>query len=325
MVFYNIKLCNMGIHNESEVKEKGVRPGDKVRIIRAGDVIPEVAELARKKKKRGKPFKMPDNCPACVTVVVQEGAYTICLAGLSCRAQLIGRIEHFVSQSAINIDELGWKTIEQLVKKDMVKELPDLYKLNPEKLEELDGFAKKSAKKLYESIQSSKKTELHRFLYALGIRHVGEHIARLLADEFGELNKIENAGYKRLVKINEIGLEIAESISHFFSTNENLRMLENLMKSGIKIHQQKDGEKQLLKGKTILLTGELELYTREEAKQQIESLGGRATSSVSSNTDYVVVGDDPGSKLDDAKDEGIKIIEENQFRELLKTENLKND
>ena len=319
-----VTVSRATLHNENEVKEKDVRPGDKVRIIRAGDVIPEVAELAEKKKKREKPFKMPDKCPVCETEVVQEGAYTICPAGLSCRAQLIGRIEHFASQSAMNIDELGRKTIEQLVEKELVKELPDLYKLPSEKLEELDGYAEKSAQKLYDSIQNSKKPELHRFLYALGIRHVGEHIARLLAGELGTLGKIKNAGYNALVKIDEIGPEIAESISHFFSTEENRKMLEKMQKSGIEIQEKKSGSKLLLKDKTIVLTGELESYTREEAKEKIESLGGRATSSVSSNTDYLVEGKEPGSKLDDAKKEGTKIIEEEQFKKLIKTGRLEN-
>ena len=319
-----VTVSRATLHNENEVKEKDVRPGDKVRIIRAGDVIPEVAELAEKKKKREKPFKMPDKCPVCETEVVQEGAYTICPAGLSCRAQLIGRIEHFASQSAMNIDELGRKTIEQLVEKELVKELPDLYKLSSEKLEELDGYAEKSAQKLYDSIQNSKKPELHRFLYALGIRHVGEHIARLLAGELGTLGKIKNAGYNALVKIDEIGPEIAESISHFFSTEENRKMLEKMQKSGIEIQEKKSGSKLLLKDKTIVLTGELESYTREEAKEKIESLGGRATSSVSSNTDYLVEGKEPGSKLDDAKKEGTKIIEEEQFKKLIKTGRLEN-
>jgi len=320
-----VTVSRATLHNENEVKEKDVRPGDKVRIIRAGDVIPEVAELAEKKKKREKPFKMPDKCPVCSTEVVQEGAYTICPAGLSCRAQLIGRLEHFASQSAMNMDKLGQKTIEQLVQKEMVKELPDLYKLKTEDLEKLDGYAEKSAKKLYGSIQDSKTCELHRFLYALGIRHVGEHIARLLAGEFKTLSKIKNADYDKLVSIREIGPEIAESISHFFSTEENRKTLEKLQKSGIEIREKKSGDKQLLKGKTIVLTGELESYSREEAKEKIESLGGRATSSVSSNTDYLVLGEGPGSKLDDAKEEGTKIIEEEQFKELLKTGKLKDN
>jgi DNA ligase (NAD+) len=320
-----VTVSRATLHNENEVKEKDVRPGDKVRIIRAGDVIPEVAELEEKKKNRKKPFKMPDKCPVCKTELVREGAYTICPAGLSCRAQLIGSVEHFASQSAMNIDKLGRKTIEQLVQNEMVQKLPDLYKLKTGTLKELDGYAEKSAQKLYESIQDSKKPELHRFLYALGIRHVGEHIARLLAGEFGSLDKIKNAGFDKLVAIGEIGPEIAESISHFFSTEENRKMLEKLQQAGIEIQEKKSGDKRILKGKTIVLTGELESYTREEAKEKIESLGGRATSSISSNTDYLVVGEGPGSKLDDAKNEGTKIIEEEQFKELLKNGKLKNN
>jgi len=312
-----VTVSRATLHNESEVQKKDVRPGDTVRIMRAGDVIPEVAELVEKKKKREKPFKMPQKCPVCGTEVVQEGAYTLCPAGLTCRAQLIGRVEHFASQNAMNIDKLGRKTIEQLVKKEMIKALPDLYKLEAETLEELEGFAKKSAKQLYDSIQDSKEVSLNRFLYALGIRHVGEHIARLLANEFQSFKKIKKANYEQLANIDEIGPEIAESITNFFQTKENKKMLDELESLNVKAKTSAKKSANLLQGKTIVLTGELESFTRDEAKEKIESLGGRATSSVSGNTDFVVVGKNPGSKLDNAKKENVKQIGEKEFKTLL--------
>lgn len=312
-----VTVSRATLHNESEVQKKDVRPGDTVRIMRAGDVIPEIAELVEKKKKREKPFKMPKKCPVCGTKVVQEGAYTICPAGLTCRAQLIGRLEHFASQNAMNIDKLGRKTIEQLVEKEMIKTLPDLYKLETDKLEKLEGFAKKSAKQLYDSIQNSKEVDLNRFLYALGIRHVGEHIARLLANEFQSFKKIKKANYEQLAEIKEVGPEIAESITNFFQNDENKKMLDELESLNVKAKSSGNKTKNLLEGKTIVLTGELESFTRNQAKEKIESLGGRATSSVSGNTDFVVVGKNPGSKLDNAKKENVKQIGEKEFKKLL--------
>ncbi len=314
-----VTVSRATLHNQGEVNKKDVRPGDKVKVIRAGDVIPEIAGLAEKNNKREKPFAMPEKCPVCGTTVVEEGAYMLCPAGLACHAQLVGRIGHFASKRAVNIDLLGPKTVEQLVEKGFVEKLPDLYRLKPEQLQELDGFAKKSAEKLYESIQKTKHPELHRFLYALGIRHVGEHVARLLANKFKTLGKIADAEYDDLIAINEIGPEIAESIAHFFKTGENLKMLNDLKKEGFRI---KDGEfenEEILKGKTLVITGELESFTRDEAREKIESLGGHAAASVSGNTDYLVLGKNPGSKFEKAKKEKVKIIKEKQFRKLLKT------
>ncbi len=312
-----VTVSRATLHNEGEVKEKDVRPGDKVRIMRAGDVIPEVAGVVEKKKKRGSPFRMPRKCPVCKTEVVREGAYVICPAGLSCRAQLIGRIQHFASQNAMDIDKLGGKITGQLINSGLVEKLPDLYRLNPGQLEKLEGFAQKSARQLVEEIGHSKEVELHRFLYALGIRHVGEHISRQLSSEFDSLDELRNAGCDELSAIPEIGPEIAESISHFFSTPENLEMIDELKKLGLNVKAPEKGKKERLKGTTIVITGELESFTRDEAKEKIESLGGRATSSVSSQTNYLVKGEGPGSKLDEAKKENVEIIDEGQFKKLL--------
>lgn len=260
---------------------------------------------------------MPKKCPVCNTKVVREGAYVICPAGLSCKAQLKGRLVHYASREAMDIDTLGEKNSMQLIDKNLVKTIPDLYKLKPDDLGELEGFAKKSAMKLHDAIQNAKKPELYRFLYALGIRHVGGHMARVLAQKFRSLDNLKHISYKDLMEIHEIGPEIAESVAHFFQNNENIKMLNELENLGVKPKQVSAKQAEKLKDKTIVLTGELEDFTRNEAKARIESLGGRATSSVSENTDYVVVGDDPGSKLDEAKKRKVKTIDEQQFHKLL--------
>jgi DNA ligase (NAD+) len=217
----------------------------------------------------------------------------------------------------MNIDNLGEKVIAQLVDKQLIKNIPDLYVLKPSDIEKLDGFAKKSSEKLYEAIQNSKKPDLHQFIYALGIRHVGRHVARVLAKHYGSLEKLSRASKEDLDNINEIGPEIAESVAHFFDNDDNTDMIGKLKKAGLKIKEQKSSQSDKLKGKTFVITGELDAFTRDEAKEKIESLGGRATSSVSDNTDYLVVGEGPGSKLEEAKKRKVKRIDEKEFKKLI--------
>jgi DNA ligase (NAD+) len=313
-----VTVSRATLHNEKEVEKKDVRPGDTVRIFRAGDVIPEVAERVKEpRKKRGKKFRMPSHCPSCGSDVVREGAYVLCPAGLSCPAQRTGRIIHYASRGAMDIETLGEKNIKQLVEKGLVKELPDLYKLSPEQLRSLEGFAEKSAKKLYNAIHGASQPPLERFLYALGIRHVGEHIAGILALHFGSLERLADAGRDELEAVEEIGPEIAESVQNFFQDKENRRILDELKRAGVKPKSAKRQKSEALKGLTFVFTGELESYTREQAEKEVESLGGRATSSVSGNTDYLVLGKGPGSKLDEAKKNDVKILDEKAFMKLL--------
>ena len=315
-----VTVSRATLHNESEVKKKDVRPGDKVRIQRAGDVIPEVVERIKEPgKKRSGLFSMPKKCPVCGADVYKEGAYYFCSATLSCRAQLVGKVIHYASREALNIEGLGEETVKQMVNREMVREIADLYRLSVKQLETLEGFASKSAKKLHNSIQKSKTVRFDKFLYALGIRHIGEHIAQVLAREFESIDAIENADLEDLRKIPEVGPEIANSIVNFFEQNENRQALQHLFDAGIKIEKmpKKKRSKLSLRGKTFVFTGELENYTRSEAKEEIEKLGARATSSVSSNTDYVVVGEDPGSKLNEAEARKITIINENEFEKIL--------
>ncbi|NIV75617.1 MAG: NAD-dependent DNA ligase LigA [Gammaproteobacteria bacterium] len=314
-----VTVSRATLHNADEVRRKDVRPGDRVRIVRAGDVIPEVLErVPQPGVKRARPFSMPRRCPVCGAQVEREGAYCFCPAGLSCQAQLVGRILHYASRDAMNIDHLGEKTAQQLVARDMVHDIADLYDLSIDDLELLDGFARKSATQLHAAVQDARRVRLDRFLYALGIRHVGRRIARLLATELGSLLAVRGASAERLERIPEIGTEIARSVAGFFDEKQNRRVLERLRRAGVRVADMPSRRKrQPLAGKTFVLTGSLETYTRAEAKERIEALGGRATSSVSGETDYVVVGAEPGSKRDEARHRGVRTIEEGEFLELL--------
>ena len=313
-----VTVSRASLHNEQEVKKKDIRKGDKVRVIRAGDVIPEVAErLSMKGQKREEPFQMPGKCPSCGTELVREGAYTLCPAGLSCDAQMKESIIHFASKEGMDIMNLGEKIIEQLLEKGMVSTIPDLYRLNKNDLEKLEGFADKAAGRLYESLQESKSVSLEKFIYALGIRHTGKRIAGILADEYRSVEALKKAGYDELAEINEIGTEIAESVSHFFASKANVKMIDELTDLGVEIQKGKKKISGRLKDKVFVLTGELENYTRQEAKEKIESLGGRATSAVSDQTDYLVVGKDPGTKKEEADKHDVQMLNEKEFMDLL--------
>ncbi len=313
-----VTVSRATLHNEDEVKRKDVRPGDKVRIARAGDVIPEVVErVGHQGKKRAKKFSMPDKCPSCGTRVFREGAYYFCPAGLSCRPQLKAGLIHYASREVMNIDGLGEKTVKQLMDKEMVNDFADLYKLNVDDLLQLEGFAQKSARQLYNAIQNSKNPDLDRFIYALGIRHVGEHVARVLAREYGSLENLKKTDREELQKIDEIGPEIAVSIEKFFKDKKNREILDRLKDAGVKVKNMPKQKKQPLKGKTFVFTGELENYTRSEAEETVERLGARAASSISGNTDYLVKGRNPGSKLEQARENDVEILDEEGFEGLI--------
>lgn len=219
-----VTVSRATLHNEDEVHRKDVRPGDKVRVARAGDVIPEVVERIKERgKKRGKTFSMPKRCPVCDSEIVEEGAYHFCPASLSCPAQIRGGIAHFASQSGMDIEGLGEKTIRKLHEKGLVKNVADLYRLSPDDLLDLEGFAEKSAKKLHQAIMATREPPLHRFLYGLGIRHVGERVARVLAERFETLDAVRKAKKEQLEEIPEIGPEIAASVEAFFKLEEAKR------------------------------------------------------------------------------------------------------
>jgi DNA ligase (NAD+) len=315
-----VTVSRATLHNEGEVKRKDIRSGDKVIIERAGDVIPEVVErIEQHGAKRGKVFSMPKKCPVCGAPVFKEGAYYLCPASLSCQAQLTGRILHYSSREAMNIEGLGEETVKDLVERQLVEDMADLYDLSVEQLKTLEGFAQKSAQKLHKSIQQAKQGKFDVFLYALGIRHVGRHVAQILAYRFGNLDRLKKADLSELTKTKEIGEEIAESVKNFFTERQNLKVLEKLFDAGVKVEDvSKKGKELPLADTTLVFTGELEHYTRQEASRQAEELGARVTSSVSGNTDYIVAGENPGSKLKEAKKHDVKIINEKKYEKLIK-------
>ncbi|MFP4473416.1 MAG: NAD-dependent DNA ligase LigA [Candidatus Omnitrophota bacterium] len=313
-----VTVSRATLHTEEEVREKDVRPGDKVRVVRAGDVIPEVVKrIGGHRKKSSKKFHMPDSCPSCGTRVYREGAYYFCPAGLSCEAQLVGRIIHYADRDAMNIDHLGDKTVKALVRRDMVRDVADLYELTVEDIKHLPGFSDRSARQLHQSIQNSREVPADRFVYALGIRHVGRHIARVLMQRFHTFDDLHGADRKDLLAISEIGPEIADSIVHFFKSRHNKRSIKRLFKAGITCRPLKTRQHKAFAGKTFVFTGSLDHLTRSEAKDLVERLGGKASSSVSGQTDILVAGENPGSKLDQAREHNVQIIKPRQFLKMV--------
>ena len=302
------------LHNQDEVDRKDVRVGDTVVIQRAGDVIPEVVMVIKEKRPHGvRPFKIPDKCPLCRSRVERVGAIHYCTGGLSCPAQVKETIRHFVSKRALDIEGLGDKHIEQFVDDGLIKDVSDLYRLKKEDILKLERWADKSAENLIDAIEKSKTPALPRLIYALGVRQVGEHMAHVLAEEFGALEAIIEADKERLLSIHDVGPETAESIFDFFQEPHNIKVIEKLKKAGVVFPQMKR-TKGKLSGKTFLFTGALESFSRDEAKEVVERLGGKTAPSISKKVDYVVAGTEPGSKYDEAKKLGLKIISEEEFK-----------
>lgn len=314
-----VTVSRATLHNEDEVLKKDLRVGDKVRIARAGDVIPEVIErIPEPGRKRGQPFAMPKTCPVCGTAVLREGAYYFCPAGLSCRAQLIGHILHYASRYAMNIDGLGEKIAARLVDREKVKDVADLYALGTGDLLELEGFAEKSAENLQRSIRSAMNPRLDRFLLGLGIPQVGQHVARVLAEKYRSLDNLESAREDDLRETPGVGPEIARSVAEFFSEEKNRAVLRKIRQAGVVVEAMPGSRRgRALEGKTFVFTGELAGLKRSEAQTLVTGLGGRAASSVSKSTDYVVVGENPGSKYDDARRLGVTVLDETAFRKLI--------
>lgn len=313
-----VTVSRATLHNENEVHRKGLQVGDKVRIARAGDVIPEVVErVGGKRRKNARAFRMPRKCPSCGATVEREGAYWTCPAGLACRAQLVGHVVHYASREAIDIEGLGDKTARQLVEKKLIESLADLYELGVDDLLALEGFARKSAEALHRAIARSASLPLDRFLYALGIRHVGQRIAHSLAGGFGSLDALAEASEAELREVPDVGPQIAHSVHAFFADRKNRRVLARMRTLGVRVRSAaRSRHKGALAGKTLVFTGTLQRSTRAEAERRAEDAGGRASSSVSRKTDYVVAGRDPGSKLEQAKKLGVRVIDERTFERL---------
>ncbi|WP_447975571.1 NAD-dependent DNA ligase LigA [Nitrospira sp. Kam-Ns4a] len=316
-----VTISRATLHNADEVARKDIRVGDTVKVERAGDVIPAIAErVPVPGEQRAEPFRMPDRCPVCGSAVAREGAYYYCSGQTVCPAQLKGAIEHFASKRALNIEGLGRKTVAQLVDRGLVRDLADLYTLTKDQLLTLDGFAERSATLLLEAISKSKRVPLERLLVGLGIRQVGEHIARVLARRFGSLEAVMAADRETLESIHEIGPEIARSLESFFHEERNRRVIARLLELGLTVEgpdRAGGTEARPLDGKVFVFTGTLARYSRDEAARLVEARGGRVASSVSKRTDYIVAGADPGSKLEAARRLGVPVLSEAQFAELV--------
>lgn len=309
------------LHNEDYIREKDIKIGDTVIVHKAGDVIPEVVGVVKEKRTgKERDFEMPRRCPECGSEAVRlpgEAAYR-CTNSTGCPAQIKRSIEHFASRDAMDIRGLGPAIVSLLISQGLIKDAADLYYLKREDLLPLERMGEKSAANLLSAIEESKKRPLDRVIYALGIPFVGSRTASLLADAFGSMEELEKATYGDLIKVPEIGEKIAESILAFFRQEQTKALISRLKAAGVNMEakKKKEGPKPL-EGLTFVLTGALEKYTRQQATELIEKLGGKVTGSVSKKTDYVVVGKDPGSKYEKALKLGIKILNEAEFEELL--------
>ena len=314
-----VTVSRATLHNMDEIERKDIRIGDYVLVERAGDVIPAVIKPIKERRSGSeKKFLMPSKCPVCKADVIKDGAVHRC-TNISCPAQIKEAILHFVSRPAMNIDGLGEKIVEQLLKNKIIQDIADIYYIKKEQLIELERFADKSASNIIDAIEKSKDATLEKFIYALGIRQVGQHMAKVLAKHFGSLNKIINAKEEELLEIKEVGPETTESLVAFFKEKRNRELIEKLLKAGIRIKQKETKEElEKLQGTIFVFTGSLKTMTRDQAKEIVEKLGGRASSSVSKNITYVVAGEEAGSKLEKAKALGIKIINEEEFLNIIK-------
>jgi DNA ligase (NAD+) len=311
---------NATLHNMDEIERLGVKIGDWVQVERGGDVIPKVAKVIDDKDHpRGhKIFHMPETCPVCGTKVVRtEGEVDYRCVNANCPAKLVGTILHFASRGVMNIDGMGDALVGQLTERGLVKNVADIYKLTKDDLLSLERMGDKSAQNILDEIEASKKLPLERVIYGLGIRMVGERTAQFLAEHFGSMEALESAGVEELQDVNEVGPRIAESIVEFFSIAANRKLVGRLREAGLTLTGKKKQRGTKLAGKTFVLTGTLAHFTRDEAKKMIEDAGGKVTGSVSKKTDYVVAGADAGSKLDKARELGVKVIDEKGLDQLL--------
>jgi DNA ligase (NAD+) len=317
-----VMVSNATLHNEAEIQRKDLRIGDTVYVRRAGDVIPEVVKVVLERRPSdARLFQLPKQCPICGAEIVKDkgGAIARCSGGLYCPAQRKEAIKHFASRRAMDIKGLGDKLVDQLTEQGLVKNAADLYHLTGEQLATLGRMGQKSATNLINAIERSKHTTLPRFLYALGIREVGEATARVLAKEFSCLEALEMAREERLQQVVDIGPIVAAHIAVFFRQPHNRQVIQCLREAGVRWPDEEHDKQppQPLSGKAFVLTGALESMTREQAKERLQYLGGRVSSSISSTVDYLVVGTHPGSNLEKAKNLGIILLDEENFLNLL--------
>lgn len=308
------------LHNEDEIRRKGIKIKDHVKVQRAGEVIPEVVEVIKSKRTgHEKEFHMPKTCPVCGARVYRpEGEAIARCISFSCPAQVMGRITHFTTREAMDMEHVGPALVYQLVEKGYVKDAADLYSLTRDDVMKLERMADKSAQNVIDSIKASLDRPFDRLIFALGIRMIGRRTAQLLAENYFDIDKLCVAKEEELSQIHEIGPKVAESTVNFFKQKENQQLIEKLKKAGVRVKGEVVKGPKPLAGKVFVFTGGMEKYTRPDAEALVRKLGGRASSSVSKETDFVVVGTEPGSKFDKAKKLGVKIISEEEFNKLIK-------
>ncbi|MGC9361976.1 MAG: NAD-dependent DNA ligase LigA, partial [Candidatus Syntrophosphaera sp.] len=304
------------LHNEDEIKRLDLHLEDTVLLIKSGEIIPKILQVIKDKRPRdAKPVSFPTECPACGSPLEkdEEGAIRYC-SNAECPAQLQRRLEHFAARNTMDIDGLGESLISKLIETGQIKNIADIYTLDYDQLADLERFGKKSAENLQKAIANSKKQNFDKVLFALGIRYVGSITARNLAEHFGDIDSLREADMDDLLQVEEVGDKIATAIQAYFKVPENLELIENLRSLGVNISYQSSRASDNLEGKTFLLTGTLPNYSRKEMKELIQSHGGKVVSGVSNSLDYLVVGENPGSKLEKAKKTGtINIIDEDEI------------
>lgn len=306
------------LHNEDFIKDKKICLGDTVIVRKAGDIIPEVLSVS-KHNENAAPFEMPKKCPSCGSPVYrEEGEAAIRCLNTECPAQLLRNIIHFCSRDAMDIEGLGWSVAELLIKNELIKTPADIYSLKTEQIESLDRMGKLSADNLIRAIEKSKENDVAKLIFALGIRHIGQKAANLLAERFITMSEIMNASVEDISSIDSFGGIMAKSVTDYFNTKSNRELIDELMAHGLNMKYLKDIKDNRFAGKTFVLTGTLSKFTRNEASEIIESLGGKTASSVSKKTSIVLAGEEAGSKLKKATDLGITIINEEQFADMIK-------
>ena len=315
-----VTVTNATLHNQDEIDRKDIRIGDTVLIERSGDVIPKVIKVIQEKRpKNTKGYHLPNHCPACNGGLLRpENEVVFRCFNYSCPAKIKGKLKHFVSKHALDVDGLGEKLIDQLVNEGIIKNVDDLFRIQKKQLADLERMGEKSADNIIGSINKSKLTTFSRFIYALGIRHVGEHISKLLERTYErDFDSFLTASYEDLESIEEIGPIVAQSIIDFWNDPSNKQVIDNCFELGVVFEQKNNIISQTLMGKIFVFTGTMEKFNRKKAKEIVESHGGRTSSTISKKTDYLVAGPGSGSKKDKAKTLGIDIINENEFEKLI--------
>lgn len=315
-----VTVSRATLHNFDEVKRKDVKIGDTVLVERSGDVIPQVVKSIKEKRKGGeKARRIPKKCPICGTKIIHEkGEVAVRCPNRMCPARLKWRIRYYASRDAMDIDHLGESTIDKLIEKELIDNIADLYFLKKEDILQLEGFKEKSAQNLLDSIEKSKNQNLSRLIYGLGIRHVGKYAAQLLASHYNSIDNLAKADVEELKEIHGLGDKTAEAIGTFFATEENIELINKIQEIGIKTREIVPKGEMPLKGKKFVFSGGLQTLTRPDASDLVKQKGGIVSSSVGKETDFVVVGENPGSKFDKAKKLGITILDESEFKKLIK-------